>query len=811
MTDRTAYPALSIALVSFCALAYEVLLIKLFSIAQWHHFAYMIISLALLGYGASGTFLALYRTRLLQGFYPAFLGNMLLFGITMPGCYLAAQSLPFNPQELLWDWQQPLWLMLVYLLLVLPFFFAANVTGLALSRFTQAIPRIYAFDLAGAGLGSAGIVLLLFLQFPDAALRWLAALGVVAAALAAIELGPLQQRRRTRQLTAAFLLLAVLPLLLPADWIRISPSPYKGLSQLLQVRGTSIIEERSSPLGLLTVVESREVPIRHAPGLSLSARTEPPPQLAVFTDADGMSVINRFTGELVELAYLDQLTTALPYHLAQPRQVLILGAGGGSGVLQALYHGAKHIDAVELNPQMVELVRERFADYAGHIYQAENVSVHVAEARGFVTREARTFDLIELAQVDAFGASAAGLHALSESYLYTVEALQTYLRHLAPDGYLAISRWVRLPPRDTLKLFATALEAMRGVQIVDPENRLMLIRGWQTTTLVIKNGSVSAGEIARMRQFSEERAFDLAYYPGMPPDEANRYNLLQRPYFYDAAIALAGQGAGDFLQRYKYDLEPATDDRPYFFHFFKWPLLPELWQLRGQGGLPLLEWGYLVLAATLVQALLASLLLIVLPLRLLKHREQAEATAVSRGKVLLYFVSIGLAFLFLEIALIQKFILFLSHPLYAAAVVLSAFLLFAGVGSNYSKAMAARAGRAVAVRRGIAIIVLTAGAYLLWLNGVLTALVGLPDAVRIAVSLLLVAPLAFAMGIPFPLAMTQLGEKAPALIPWAWGVNGCASVLSAVLATLLAIHFGFTVVITLAMIFYLLAAVTFPD
>jgi spermidine synthase len=809
MPQRAAYPAVSISLLSFCALAYEVLLIKLFSITQWHHFAYMIISLALLGYGASGTFLALFRRGLLQRFYPAYLVNLLLFGIGMPFCYLAAQALPFNPQELLWDWHQPLWLMLVYLLLALPFFFAANAIGLAFSAYPQVIPRLYAFDLAGAGLGSVGIVLLLFALFPEPALRWLAVLGISGGAVAAMELSPSGQRRSAVLL--ALLLLAVMPLLLPSDWTRLSPSPYKGMSQLLQVRGTSVIDEQSSPLGLLSVVQSTAIPLRYAPGLSLNASTEPPPQLAVFTDGEGMSVINRYDGDLSKLAYLDQLTTALPYHLAQPQQVLILGAGGGSGVLQAQYHAAKHIDAVELNPQMVALVRRRFADYAGHLYEADNLSVHVAEARGFVTREKRSFDLIELAQVDAFGASAAGLYALSESYLYTVEALAIYLRHLAPDGYLAISRWVRLPPRDSLKLFATALEAMRRLRVDAPEARLMLIRGWQTSTLVIKNGRITPGEISRLRQFCRERAFDLAYYPGMPSAEANRHNVLQQPYFYEGTMALAGAGAGEFVQRYKYQLEPATDDRPYFFHFFKWPLLPELWRLRGQGGLPLLEWGYLVLAATLVQAVAASLLLIVLPLRFLPRREQAVEDGTNRTRVLLYFLAIGLAFLFLEIAFIQKFILFLSHPLYAAAVVISAFLIFAGLGSNHARELAARAGRRRAVRRAIALIVLMGGIYLLSLNVLLTALVGLPELARVALSLLLIAPLGYAMGIPFPLAMAQLGEKAPALLPWAWGVNGCASVVSAVLATLLAIQFGFTLVIALAMLLYLLAALTFPQ
>jgi SAM-dependent methyltransferase len=792
-------------MISMAALAYEVLLIRLFSIIQWHHFAYMIISLALLGYGASGTFLAFTRRRLLRRFPVAYIANLVLFAVSAVSCYLLAQSLSFNAEEVLWDPTQPLRLMANYLLLSLPFFFGANCIALALARHSGEVSRIYAADLFGAGLGSICVIALLFILFPSSALRVIGTLGLIAAAVAWLEL-----RLRPRAGILAFVAAAAIPFLLPSSLTELAVSPYKGLPQLLRVTGTHVIEERSSPLGLLSVVESAAVPLREAPGLSLNAMSEPPPQLGVFTDGDAMTVITRYAGKPGPLRYLDQMTSSLPYHLNPPKEVLILGAGGGSDVLQALYQGANRIDAVELNPQIVDLVRNDFADFSGRIYDSRDVHVHVAEARGFVSSDHRRHDLIQLALLDSFGASSAGLYALSENYLYTVQALQEYLAHLKPGGYLAITRWVKLPPRDTLKLFATATDALRQSGVPDPGSRLALIRGWQTSTLLVKNGVVTKKDIAILKAFCEDRSFDVAYYPGMPASEANRYNILQQPYFYLGATALVGPDRGSFLKNYKFNLHPATDDRPYFFHFLKWRDLPEILSLRNQGGMPLLEWGYLVLIATLLQAILASIVLVLMPLWFLARETPSEPLNMSRLRVFAYFFSVGLAFLFVEIAFIQKFILFLHHPVYAVAAVLAAFLMFAGVGSAASKRWAGSGRHRTGVAAAVTGILVIGVAYAIALGPLIGALGWLPVWAKIVVSVGLIAPLALCMGMPFPLALSSVAIHAPALVPWAWGVNGCASVLSAVLATLLAIHFGFTAVLLMALALYGLVALVFP-
>jgi len=343
--------------------------------------------------------------------------------------------------------------------------------------------------------------------------------------------------------------------------------------------------------------------------------------------------------------------------------------------------------------------------------------------------------------------------------------------------------------------------------VPDAGRRLVLIRGWQTSTLLVKNGEFTAAEIESVKQFCRERSFDTAWFPGIEAVDANRFNVLQRPWFYEGAKALLGPGAQAFMEDYKFDLRPATDDRPYFFHFFKWRSLGEILELRGRGGMSLLEWGYLVPVATLAQALLASAILILGPLLLLRRDDLMRAPGTGRLRVLVYFFAIGVAFLFMEIAFIQKLILFLHHPVYAVAVVLSTFLVFAGLGSLWSERAAARYEYGGAVVRAVAAIVVLGLASVYLLDQAHPALAPLPAAARTAAAVGLIAPLAFFMGMPFPLAMARLGEESPALMPWAWGVNGCASVLSAVVATLLAIQWGFTLVVLAALALYGLAAV----
>jgi hypothetical protein len=798
----------AIALVSASALAYEVLLMRLFSIIQWHHFAYMIISLALLGYGISGVFLALNRDRLSRAFTLAVMINMLLFSLSAPACFMLAQLIPFNPAEMLWTPVQLLYLCAIYLILVPPFFFAANIIGLCFYYYKDNVSSIYAADLFGAGGGSIGIILLLFWVFPEQIFTILMLLGIAAML---IVLNAFREQSVTlKQWISAPLIIAVAIVFTLTGWMTLNVSPYKSQNQLLRVPGTKIIARYSSPLGLISVVNSADTPLRHAPGLSLNASTEPPDQLAVFTDADNMTAITRYNGNPESISYLDQTTSALPYHLKSFPNILILGAGTGSDVLLANYHAIKHIDAVELNPQIIDLVNEKQADFAGHLYAGNHISLHLDEARGFVATDDKSYDLINISLLDAFGASAAGLYSMAENYLYTVQAIQDYLRHVSPGGYLSITRWVKLPPRDEAKLVATVITALKQLKIPHPARQLLMIRSWQTSTLLVKNGVITDDEINHLQQFCNDRSFDLVYYPGIQPEEVNRFNIQPQPYLYQVVTALLSNESKTFITNYKFNIEPSTDDKPYFFHFLKWKTLPEIVPLLNSGGIFLLETGYLLLIAALLQAILASLLLIALPLWLCKGKLGIEPESSNYRGILVYFLCLGLAFLFIEIAFIQKLILILHHPLYAITVVLSTFLLSAGAGSQYSRTWSGNPEKTIILLPIVTLSLLSIG-YILSFEFITGFLLKAGDISRYVLSMGLIAPLGFCMGMPFPMALAKLGKTTPALIPWAWGINGCASVISTILATLIAMQFGFNVLIILALVLYGVAAWCFPE
>ena len=794
----------AVALLAAGILGYEILLARLLAIVHWHHFAYMIIAVALLGFGAAGSLVAVFQIPLLAHFRWAFGGAALGFGAGAPLAFALAQSLPFNALEIAWDRAQLGWLFALYLVLSVPFFSAALALALAFRAHAARAGALYRMDLIGAGLGALGMVFLLdALPLADA-LRVVGALGAAAGGVVLL-VGSARPFARGGALLAVCAGLA-LPVALPDHWLRPHPSPYKGLSLALTAPHASIVAERHGPLGWLTAVESPHVPFRHAPGLSLMAPAGPPEQIGLFTDGGAPSAITRADADL---RYLEAETAALPYHLVDRPRVLVLGAGGGAEVLRALRHGASAVDAVELNPDVLDIVRGVLAGAPGGQWEDGDVRTHVADARSFAARSSEQWGLIQIALVDSFSAAAAGVHALDESLLYTVEAFETFLDRLAPGGVLAVTRWLKLPPRDSLRLLWTARRALEARGVADPASWLIMIRGWKTTTLIIGNEPFSGPAMDRLRAFANDYAFDVVWHPGIVEGDANRHNRLAQPEFHRGASAILGPDPKGYAARYKFALTPATDDRPFFFHTLKWSTLPELLALRAQGGLPLIEWGFVILVATLVQAFVAVALLILAPLLALRTPRPTEARPPARWRVVLFFACLGLAFLFIEIAFMQRFAVFLGHPLYAIAVVLAGLLVFAGLGAGAIDRLVRLAGRRPPIVIVAAGIIAIGGAYLGLLPWVFEAAQGWPTAARLAVALALLGPIGFFLGMPFPLGLKALGARAPTLVPWAWGINACASVVSASLATFIALHVGFTPVLGCALVLYALAA-AFP-
>jgi spermidine synthase len=801
---------LSIFILSAAALAYEVLLIRLFSIVHWHHFAFMVISIALLGYGASGSFITVFRRWLLDNYDYVFIANSLLFGISSITCFILVQQLPFNTLEILWDSSQWQRLLLSYLLLTLPFFFVANAIALTIMRFHQKIPLVYGIDLIGAGIGAILVMVLLLAFTPDSTLRLLAIGGITAGFFALHNLGG-----RQKPFLISLLLLSMLAVFMtPQQWLDLRLSEYKGLSQTLLMKDATLVSSHSSPVSQVDVVASPFVPFRNAPGMSLQSPAAPAEQLAVFRDGDEMTTIDRVIDNS-SLEYHGYMSSALPYHVHRsPRSVLVLASATGAQILQAQHYAVASIDAVESDKLLSQLISDNYADYFGWQALKDKVSIHNISPRGF-SASGKSYDLVIMGPSGGSSGGSAGVHALSASYDYTVEALQSYLRLLAPEGLLSITLWTSTPARDNLKLLVTAVEAMQNTGIDNPGENIAWIRSWNTATLILKNTALSSEEIDKVREFSSSRSFDLAWLPGIRQDEVNRYQLLQEPVFYLAARALLDQQQDknsdvDFIQQYKYDINAATDNRPYFSNYFRWSSLEEFISMPGQTGISMIGVGYPTLLVTLVQAAVAAIVLILLPLLFVKaDRDTQDKRATgNRKNIVIYFLAIGLAFLFIEIAFIQKFTLVLSQPLYAVAVALCAFLIFSGLGSLYVQRRMKRASSSIIplmTRRSVSLIGLIVILYIVILPLSSSLMMALPETARIISAFVLAAPLAFVMGMPFPLGMATLQQSSPQLMPWAWGINGCASVLSAVLAVLLAIEIGFNGVMLCAVVLYLAA------
>jgi len=791
---------LSIFLISLSLLAHEILLMRLFSITSWSHFAYMVISLALLGFGASGSFLSFFREKITKRFNFFFTLFSFLYGISLFLCVWVIQLIPSTPSLIVWYKIQYFYLFLHYLILAIPFFLGAICIGMSFVYFKEEVPKLYFFNLLGSGAGTLSAVLFMYIFFPTNILLFLSIFGFLASIIYTISL-----RKRYLILTVSFLSLGIcIFFYLNPPTLRVSE--YKGLSKSLHLPKARILKEYFSPLGLIHVLESPA--IRYAPGLSFDFEGEVPSQLAIFVDYDSMSVINNLQRKS-SLNYLDYLTSSLPYHLLKEPEVLVIGAGGGTEVVNALYHKAKKIDAVEVNPQIIKIVNEDFANFAGKLYSLPQVNPVVAEGRGYAESTSKKYDLVQISLIDSFAASSAGIYATSESYLYTVEAIAKFLNTLTKDGYLCITRWIRNPPRDGIKILATVTEALEKIGIKDPSQHIIMIRSWSTSTLVAGKSPLSPSDIKEALRFTKKRAFDLCWYPGIKREEVNRSHILSEPYFYQAAKKIFSPQREKFYKDYLFNIAPATDDSPYFFHFFKWKSLPYLIKVLGKEWIPFIEWGYIILIATLSQAILASILIILIPLFFLSRKKlQGKNYPRLKVKIFLYFLLLGLSYMFLEISFIQRFTLFLHYPIYSAAVIITGFLTFSGLGSRFSSYFMSNKRYGV----GLSVIAIACFAtfYIVYLKKLFLPFIGTPDPLKIAISLSLIAPLAFFMGMPFPLGLSETGEKGPHLLPWAWGINGCASVVGSVFASLLAVSWGFTFVGILAIVLYVIVYLTYP-
>jgi hypothetical protein len=787
---------ISLFVISMSVVAFEIQLMHFFSIVQWQHFASMVISIALLGFGTSGTLITLFREKMLRNssiLVPLFMmSSGLMMMIALPMSRLAFFRL--DTFTLFSDPSQIGKLTLNYLLFFLPFLLAALSIGLVYVKKASTVGNYYFADLTGAGFGGLLALTLMWTM----ALQWI--LWVVASLpiLAGLLLLNWEEKRTFIRLScfgAACLAFLTYSSNQPLD---LKPSPYKSISYALNLPGARITEEHHSPYGWLQIVSSPAQ--RFAPGLSLNAPIEIPPSPVVFNNGNWYAPIPLSDAAL---QVLDYSTMGAPFEMRRPEKVLQLGSGAGFEVQYALRRGATRVVAVEQNAVLVNLLRDSFASRTDSVFYDVRVNWHIKSSRSFLENNGSEFDLVQLPLMGTFGGSV-GLNALEEDWVFTREGFMSIWKQLNNTGMISVSCWIDMPQKMSIRLGALLSDLLEQNGVGDPSEHLVVLRSWGTLTFVLSKPPLSLTERRALDDFCKSRQFDVLT-PDIASSKVNKnkkevptqhFNLIQDADFETNLKISMGPERDSLLTHYPFHVEVPTDNKPYFFQFLRisdWKQHKDQWR---ESRTAQLELGYFLLLITFAQLLVFSFVLVLLPLLRLKTKISGN----WRG--LLYFGCLGVGYMFLEIILIKYFTMYLGHPIYSASAVISIMLISSGLGSRYSERFALESKFHIRILLLIALIGLI---YSMMLGPFLSGTIGLNIGIKLVLTLIVVGAPAFFMGMPFPLGLKKLNSLDQESVPWAWGINGFASVISVSLAVILAVEAGLVAVLLLSSIAYSLS------
>jgi spermidine synthase len=790
-----------VALSSFSALLLELSLTRLFSVVLFYHFAFLAISIALLGLGAGGVCAYLARTilaRLTLGELAASL--CCLNALVIPVVLLIVLRVPVSLEL---SRENFLHLMAMYMASAVPFFLTGLQFSIVFARQSEQIPRLYGADLTGGALACLGVVPLLnWVGGPNAIL--VAALAAAAAGFAWFRRVPPIPKPGNGVAPSGF------------NWPRKSASkPKPGLDGAPHPLLPKVAAGLTTALLILIVLNhsGRIFDVIYAKGIfrdrawvefarwNAISRVEVDRQgaaKAIVIDADASTyIMNADPGRLQGTQWERNLMSAPPalVNVLRPHgEYAIIGPGGGVDVLRAVANGSRNVTGIEINPIIANtIMRDRYADYAYHLYEQPDVHIHVTDGRSFIRNADQKFDVVQMTLVDTWASTAAGAFALSENSLYTVEAFTEYFDHLRPDGIIAVTRWEFRQPREALRVVSVAIEALHRMGVENPARNFIVVSEGD-----LDEDGIPVAVLAKKSAFMPEEERSVSQHLARFPALVAMYTPSggQRNPFSDL---IASNDSNTFASKYAYNVSPVYDNAPFFFFTLK--LSQILHQESVQQGI---DWkvnlGVAVLGLVFMISIAAVIFFLVIPL-VLGGRGQKQ-----RVVPLVYFIAVGLAYILVEIAFIQRFVLFLGHPTYALTVVVFLLLLSSGVGSLFSREWL----DAKCLRLPLALIVLALSLYVGLLPRVLNGLVGVSFLAKLMVSGLLLAPLGFAMGMPFPTGLRMLSgssSKTATAVEWAWAMNAAASVLGSVLAIVIAIQFGLTVTLTCGAVAYLLALV----
>jgi hypothetical protein len=768
---KTKWPQLylGVAFTTLATLILELSLTRIFSVVFYYHFAFLAISIALFGLGAGGLFSYVVADRGGNIFYRlGILAVVNSLTVLASLVYILTRSGEFGNLTLAG----------VYFASALPFFFSGAVVSIAVGEAIQRVDRVYFFDLLGAAGGCLMLVPLLnYFGGPNTVLA-ASVLFAVSAAIWYNLAGTLRGRAGAVTLALAFVALMA----------------FNGKNHLIDVRYA-----KGHPIGQETFV--RWNPISRVALVNPKGTHDP----EIVIDADASTGIPGFD--------LDHLTAAeranllhegpgFPYMLRPGAKTLVIGPGGGWDVARSIAGGSTDVTAVEINPIIARtIMQQRFPQLSRGLYFRSEVHLFVEDGRSFVRRSPEKYQVLQATLVDTWASTAAGAFALSENNLYTTDAFRDYLNHLTDDGLMVFTRWGFQPPRESLRLLSLAIEALGQLRETEPWRHVVVLRdrarnvnafGALDTVLIFRK-PLADSDVARVKAALSQTKLDALYIPGDVASKehpANEFGeLLKSP---DPAV---------FWRNYRYNVAPVDDDQPFFFYTVQPRDILQFLKQGGQSADYKINRALPLLFEVLGISVLAIAVVLAFPPLLLGARLPVEPGV---RRFLLYFVCIGAGYILIQVALIQKFILFLGHPTYALTVIIFSMLISSGLGSYYSRRLISPGGSSAVTRLRVVLIgVAVAVSALAFVTAPVSEFgAGWPLAWKALVTICLIAPAGFLMGIPFPTGLIRLEQEFPHAVRWAWALNAAASVLGSVSAICLAIYIGLRATVLMGALLY---------
>ncbi len=838
---------LSVGLVAGSIIALQIGIMRVFSVGSWAHFGSLVVSLAMFGFGLTSAVMCVGKGWFERHWQGAVCAALLLFGPLMVVCNLAAQQVPFNAIFLISDPMQKWRLLANFVLYFLPFLAGALYLGVIFLKAQKTFNRVYFADLVGSGLCGLSVLLAMYVLRPDDLVMAPLLLWLAGGVLWFVALG---DRRGLLAIVVVALLSGLVHYVAPSALgiPKLAVSDYKGVSYARKFPDNKRTYERASPFGYMEIYSSSY--LHFAPGLSDNAafnlkKLPSNAYLGMYLDSEGPSgVIKDLPPD--ETAYFKYLPMYYPYLLKEKPETFVVQFGGGISTAVALKEGSAHVTVAEGNPAVLTAFREDkgLREFTGDVLHDPRVRVIDYEGRLYLSHTANRYDIVDLSLADSAGLSSPGGFSIVEKYSYTREAMAAYMRALKPGGILSVTLWNKEePPKSVLKLYATMAAAARDVGGPDIAGNFFVASAYlSTATVLYKNGGFTAEEIGKLRAHTRALSFDEIYSPGLEVDATHLTQILQdyRNQFFgqpqDPTVPSDAEpndkpppGVGDgeapkvpatvlgriawqrlvdggwnqVADDYVFDSRILTNHQPYFAAYIK---VKDLLKFTDRLELVQDEWGYLLLWATLGIAAIFAFTLVLFPLVF------GWRTIFSRypGKfgTLIYFLCLGLGYIIVEVGMISHFILALSNATVSASVLITGMLVFSGFGSFVSERYLART-RTIMPRIFLAIfLILTL--YAFTIDYALDWIGTQPYALRIVLCLLLLLPPAFLMGFPMPTAMTMLGRLGKShMFLWAWGINGCFSVIGAALVPIVATSFGLPAVVLVGAVAYLVALPAF--